>query len=165
MKRSRAEEIINNWLDTSTEITGKTIIDVVQELGMSEVSDNKIIFKAPTAGVYKFDNGKVNLIVKAADGCPECFNLAQELLKEKEAYEKLKAQLEKAEKIISYYASEDTWIKKEFDKEGNLYQWWDKTPNDKSIFPYSVGKSNGNFNCLGGRAREYFKEINKGESK
>lgn len=34
MKRSRAEEIINNWLDVSTEITGKTIIDVLQELGM-----------------------------------------------------------------------------------------------------------------------------------
>ena len=31
------------------------------------MSDNKIIFKAPTAGVYKFDNGKVNLIVKVAD--------------------------------------------------------------------------------------------------
>ena len=73
-------------------------------------------------------------------------------------YEKLKAQLERAEKIISYYASEDTWIKKELDEEGNLYQWWDKTPNDKSIFPYSIGKSNGNFHCLGRRAREYFKE-------
>jgi len=70
------------------------------------VSDNKIIFKAPTAGVYKFDNGKVSLTVKAADGCQECFNLAQELLKEKEAYEKLKVQLEKAEKILKDLALE-----------------------------------------------------------
>lgn len=122
------------------------------------MSDNKIIFKAPTAGFYKFDNGKVSLTAKAADGCQECFNLAQELLKEKEAYEKLKAQLKKAEKALSFYASEDTWINKEFDENNNLIGWAQKKPNDVSIFPYSIGTSNGNFHCLGKRAREYFKE-------
>lgn len=35
MKRSDAENLINNWLDTTQEITGRTIIDFVQEhLGM-----------------------------------------------------------------------------------------------------------------------------------
>ena len=88
--------------------------------------------------------------------CGSCAKDAHDCLIDEN--EKLKAQLDRAEKILSYYASEDTWIKKEFDKEGNLHEWWDKTPNDKSIIPFSIGKSNGNFNCLGGRAREYFKE-------
>ena len=34
MKRSEAEQIINNWLDTADEITGKTVIDFLQGLGM-----------------------------------------------------------------------------------------------------------------------------------
>lgn len=73
-------------------------------------------------------------------------------------YQKLKAQLEKAEKALSFYASEDTWINKEFDENNNLIGWAQKKPNDVSIFPYSIGTSNGNFHCLGKRAREYFKE-------
>lgn len=73
-------------------------------------------------------------------------------------YEKLKAQLEKAEAVISFYADEDTWINKEFDKNNNLIGWTQKKPNDVSIFPYSIGSSNGNFHCLGRRAREYFEE-------
>lgn len=71
----------------------------------------------------------------------------------------LKQRLSEAEKVISYYASEDTWIKKEFDKDGNLYQWWDKKPNDVSVFPYSIGKSNGNFHCLGKRARDFLERV------
>lgn len=108
---------------------------------MSEVSDNKIIFKAPTAGVYKFDNGKVSLTAKAADGCQECFNLVQELLKEKEAYEKLKAQLEKCEDTLYFYAS----------------NWGDQIQINEDL-PHGIFK-------LGQRAREYFKENNKGEIK
>lgn len=34
MKRSEAEKRINDWLDQAEVITGKTIIDFVQELGM-----------------------------------------------------------------------------------------------------------------------------------
>lgn len=109
----------------------------------SEVSDNKIIFKAPTAGVYKFDNGKVNLTAKAADGCPECFNLALELLKEKEAYEKLKAQLEKCEAALKEYADPETW----------------KNVGEYGVDTWILRDDQGNL------AREYFKEINKGESK
>lgn len=70
----------------------------------------------------------------------------------------LEAQLEKAEKVIGYYAEENTWISKNLDKEGSLVAWSKKTPNDSSIFPYSIGSSNGNFNCLGRRSREYFAE-------
>ncbi len=69
----------------------------------------------------------------------------------------LKAKLEKAEAVISFYASEDTWINKEFDGKNNLIGWTQKKPNDVSIFPYSIGNSNGNFHCLGRRAREYLK--------
>ncbi len=71
--------------------------------------------------------------------------------------EDLKAKLEKAESVISFYASEDTWINKEFDEKNNLIGWTQKKPNDVSIFPYSIGNSNGNFHCLGRRAREYLK--------
>lgn len=71
----------------------------------------------------------------------------------------LKQRLFEAEKVISYYASEDTWISKKFDKDGNLYQWWDKKPNDVSIFPYSIGTSNGNFHCLGRRARDFLERV------
>lgn len=69
----------------------------------------------------------------------------------------LKSKLEKAESVISFYASEDTWINKEFDEKNNLIGWTQKKPNDVSIFPYSIGNSNGNFHCLGRRAREYLK--------
>lgn len=69
----------------------------------------------------------------------------------------LKSKLEKAESVISFYASEDTWINKEFDEKNNLIGWTQKKPNDVSIFPYSIGNSNGNFHCLGRRAREYMK--------
>lgn len=34
MKRSEAEKIINDWLDSSNVITGKTILDFLEELGM-----------------------------------------------------------------------------------------------------------------------------------
>lgn len=71
--------------------------------------------------------------------------------------EDLKAKLEKAEAVISFYASEDTWINKEFDENNNFIGWTQKKPNDVSIFPYSIGNSNGNFYCLGRRAREYLK--------
>ena len=75
----------------------------------------------------------------------------------KSDYDDLKTKLEKAEAVISFYASEDTWINKEFDEEDNLIGWTQKKPNDVSIFPYSIGNSNGNFHCLGRRAREYMK--------
>ena len=71
--------------------------------------------------------------------------------------EELKAKLEKAGSVISFYASEDTWINKEFDEKNNLIGWTQKKTNDVSIFPYSIGNSNGNFYCLGRRAREYMK--------
>lgn len=73
----------------------------------------------------------------------------------KSDYDSLKSKLEKAEAVISFYASEDTWINKEFDEKNNLIGWTQKKPNDVSIFPYSIGNSNGNFHCLGSRAREY----------
>lgn len=119
----------------------------------SEVSDNKIIFKAPTAGVYKFDNGKVNLIVKAADGCPECFNLAQELLKEKEAYEKLKAQLERAEVSLDKALSSAEFFSRHADCRRDSWSCRCEFCKDN--------KASKNLR----EAREYFKEINKGESK
>ena len=73
------------------------------------------------------------------------------------AVDRLKSKLEKAEAVISFYASEDTWINKEFDEKNNFIGWTQKKPNDVSIFPYSIGNSNGNFHCLGSRAREYLK--------
>jgi len=74
---------------------------------------------------------------------------------------KLKAELEGALKTIEYYGNEDTWISKKLDKDGNLVEWSPKAPNDKSIFPYSIGTSNGNFHCLGSRARAYLAERKK----
>ena len=117
------------------------------------MSDNKIIFKAPTAGVYKFDNGKVNLIVKAADGCQECFNLAQELLKEKEAYEKLKAQLVKAEKIlrdfsINHKSEEELVENTELTSESG-------GGNEDDCFMFGYLQADA---CTALKAREYFKE-------
>lgn len=42
MKRSEAEKLINDWLDQSNEITGKTIIDFVEELGMQPPNITKM---------------------------------------------------------------------------------------------------------------------------
>lgn len=61
--------------------------------------------------------------------------------------------------VVKYYASEDTWISKKFDKDGNLDEWMPKKPNDVSIFPYSIGTSNGNFHCLGKRARDFLERV------
>ena len=65
------------------------------------MSEDKIIFKAPHSGIYRVDNGKVNLEVRVAADCQECFNLAHDLLKQREENEKLKAQLEKAEESLN----------------------------------------------------------------
>ena len=56
-------------------------------------------------------------------------------------------------KALEFYASEDTWIKKEFKVNGEFSQWWDRLPNDKSIVPYKIGDATGNFNVLGAKAR------------
>ena len=114
------------------------------------MSDNKIIFKATTAGFYKFDNGKVSLTAKAADGCQECFNLAQELLKEKEAYEKLKVQLERAEAIVKAYADA---VKDQTVNVSIPYD--DLDPDDFDIIEEF---ESGEPNDFGEKAREYFKE-------
>lgn len=42
MKRSEAEKLINDWLDQSREITGKTIIDFLEELGMQPPNITKM---------------------------------------------------------------------------------------------------------------------------
>ncbi|KHD88869.1 MAG: hypothetical protein OM95_07065 [Bdellovibrio sp. ArHS] len=60
---------------------------------------------------------------------------------------------------LKFYGSVDTWISKEFDEKNNLIGWTQKKPNDVSIFPYSIGNSNGNFHCLGRKAREVLKKI------
>ena len=91
--------------------------------------------------------------------CGSCY---KEALKNTNArIASLEAQLEKAEAALKFYADNNTWISKNLDKEGNLVSWRKKTPNDISIFPYSIGSSSGNFNCLGRRAREYFAEDSK----
>ncbi len=90
-------------------------------------------------------------------GLPIPVTPVTEYQKLKSDYDALKDKLEKAEAVISFYASEDTWINKEFDGKNNLIGWTQKKPNDVSIFPYSIGNSNGNFHCLGSRAREYLK--------
>lgn len=60
---------------------------------------------------------------------------------------------------VKFYGSVDTWIDKEI-VEGNLFSWSKKHPhNDVSIVPYSIGTSNGNFHCLGKKAREVLKKI------
>lgn len=87
--------------------------------------------------------------------------IGEQLTSSKARIVSLEAQLEKAEKVIGYYAEENTWISKNLDEEGSLVSWSKKTPNDSSIFSYSIGSSNGNFNCLGRRAREYFAEKEK----
>ena len=114
------------------------------------MSDNNITSKVPTTGIYKFDNGKVNLIVKAADGCQECFNLAQELLKEKEAYEKLKVQLGRAEAIVKAYADA---VKDQTVNVSIPYD--DLDPDDFDIIEEF---ESGEPNDFGEKAREYFKE-------
>lgn len=124
------------------------------------MSDNKNIFKATTAGFYKFDNGKVNLIVKVADGCRECLNLAQELLKEKEAYDKLKAQLEKAEKILSDFSLNHKSEEELFENTELTSENGGGNYDDCFMFGYLQADA-----CTALKAREYFKEINKGESK
>ena len=87
-------------------------------------------------------------------GAPDFYEVEYVL---KSDYDALKSKLEKAEAVISFYASEDTWINKEFDEKNNFIGWTQKKPNDVSIFPYSIGNSNGNFHCLDRRAREYLK--------
>lgn len=75
-----------------------------------------------------------------------------------EERKRLEAQLKEAREVISFYASEDTRVRKEINKDGDLIQWWDKTPNDKSILPFKIGTSTGNFNYLGRRARAYLEK-------
>lgn len=70
-------------------------------------------------------------------------------------------QLEEAEKVIEFYASEDTWINKEI-INGSLFAWEKRHPgHDVSTIPYSIGESNGNFHCLGKKAREYLAKKGK----
>lgn len=136
---------------------------------------SEVIFTAPTSGLYscneeiffELSNGdkyvgipkvhldalrvRVDELEKENQKLKEALNVASAEIKE------LKAKLEKAESVISFYASEDTWINKEFDEKNNLIGWTQKKPNDVSIFPYSIGNSNGNFHCLGRKARAYLK--------
>lgn len=42
MKRSEAEKIINDWLDSSNVITGKTILNLLEGLGMQPPNITKM---------------------------------------------------------------------------------------------------------------------------
>lgn len=75
--------------------------------------------------------------------------------------DQLKLDLAEAERVIGFYGAEDTWIDKEI-VNGSLFSWGKKHPiHDVSIIPYSIGESNGNFHCLGKKAREYLAKVEK----
>lgn len=121
------------------------------------MSKDKIIFKAPHSGIYRVDNGKVNLEVRVAADCQECFNLAHDLLKQREENEKLKAQLEKAEEALLFYSIIENWEMSAID---DLCTVRTKLTKDKESFGDvdAPGLASKLVIYGGQRARKYFKE-------
>ena len=75
-------------------------------------------------------------------------------------YEKLKAQLEKCEAVIDFYSDSDNWGHK-----SPVQADYVVILDDSGTGEFQLNHMTDDDRVGGRRAREYFKEINKGESK
>lgn len=75
-------------------------------------------------------------------------------------YEKLKAQLEKAEDVIDFYSDSDNW-----EHKSPIQADYVVILDDSGTGEFQLNHMTDDDRVGGRRAREYFKEINKGESK